>query len=363
MRIGLIAPPWVPVPPPGYGGTESVLDNLARGLAELGHRVDLFTVGESTSPVRRRHLFEEAVAPMGLAVPEAAHVLAAYDALTDVDVIHDHTLIGPLVAGRAGTARAPVVTTSHGAFTPLTRRIYAEIARTASVVAISHDQASRARLPIAAVIHHGIDLDAFRWGPGDGDYLAFVGRMSPEKGVHTAVAVARAAGRRLRIATKMREPSETEYFEAEVRPALHPGVEIEFEVPLAERVELMRRAAALLNPIAWDEPFGLVTAESLACGTPVVSTPRGAAPEIVRSGRTGFLCPTEASAVAALERVRFLSREECRRDVEARFSMRRMAEDHVALYERVLAGPSLGRPAAGGTLDGGPLRSGMAGAR
>jgi glycosyltransferase involved in cell wall biosynthesis len=363
VRVGLIAPPWVAVPPPGYGGTESVVDNLARGLTDLGHRVELFTVGESTSPVARRHLFEHAVEPMGLAVPEAAHVLAAYESLTDVDVIHDHTVLGPLVAGRAGIARVPVVTTSHGVFTPVTRRIYAEIARTASVVAISHDQARRARVPIAAVIHHGVDLDAFRWGPGDGDYVAFVGRMSPEKGVHTAVAIARAAGRRLRIATKMRDPGEVEYFEAKVRPLLHPDVDLALEVPLGERVELMRRATALLNPIAWDEPFGLVSAESLACGTPVVTSPRGAAPEIVRPGRTGFLCPTEESAVEALDAVRFLSREECRRDVEERFSIRRMARDHVALYQRLLADVPHGRPGFARAADGGPVHPGMASAR
>ena len=346
MRVGLIAPPWVAVPPPGYGGTEAVVDNLARGLVELGHRVELFTIGESTCPVERRFLFDEAVEPMGQTVPEAAHVHGAYESLSDVDVIHDHTVLGPLLAGRTGVARAPVVTTNHGPFTEVTRRIFAEVARTATVIAISHDQARRAHLPVAAVIHHGIDLTSYHWGPGGGGYLAFVGRMSPEKGVDTAVTAARAAGRPLRIATKVREPEEAQYFEEVVRPLLTADVELELEVPVEERVELLRHADALLNPIAWDEPFGLVMAESLACGTPVLATPRGAAPEIVRPGRTGFLCRDTECLVAAVGSVGSLSRQACRADMEDRFSIERMARDHVALYEQVLAGGA-GRPREG----------------
>jgi glycosyltransferase involved in cell wall biosynthesis len=336
VRVGLIAPPWVATPPPGYGGTEAVVDNLARGLVELGHQVVLFTVGESTTPVERRSLFDRAVEPMGQTVPEAAHVLAAYESLTDVDVIHDHTVLGPLLAGRAGIARVPVVTTNHGPFTAVTRPIFAEVARTTAVVAISHDQASRAPVPVTAVIHHGVDLGAYRPGPGGGGYVAFVGRMSPDKGVHTAVAAARAAGRPLRIATKIREAEESEYFEAMVRPLLGDDVDLGLEVPVDERVELLRHADALLNPIAWDEPFGLVMAEALACATPVVASPRGAAQEIVRQGRTGYLCRDVDRLVAAVDSVGSLSRAECRADVEERFSVERMARDHVALYERLL---------------------------
>ena len=143
MRIGLIAPPWLPVPPPGYGGTEVVIDNLARGLQALGHDVRLFTVGDSTCPVPLEFLYPAGITPMDADIPEAAHVLAAYDALADVDIIHDHTVLGPLVAGRRGIRQPPVVTTNHGLFTPQTRRIFAEVARHAWIVAISHSQALR----------------------------------------------------------------------------------------------------------------------------------------------------------------------------------------------------------------------------
>ena len=225
MRIGLIAPPWLPVPPPGYGGTEVVIDNLARGLQSLGHDVRLFTVGDSTCPVPLEFLYPMEVTPMDADIPEAAHVLAAYDALADVDIIHDHTILGALVAGRRGIRQPPVVTTNHGLFTSQTRRIFAEVARHAWIVAISHSQAlASAGIPIAAVIHHGIDLEVYRPGPGDGGYLLFVGRMCADKGVHIAVRVARRAGQRLVIVAKMREPAERAYFEQRVRPLLGPAL-------------------------------------------------------------------------------------------------------------------------------------------
>ena len=340
MRIGLIAPPWLPVPPPRYGGTELVIDNLARGLQELGHDVRLFTVGDSTCPVPHEYLYPTGAVPMDADVPEAAHVLAAYEALADVDIIHDHTVLGPLVAGRRGLRRPPVVSTNHGPFTPQTRRIFAGIARHASIVAISRSQArASGGIPIAAVIHHGIDLQVYRPGPGDGGYLLFVGRMCADKGVHHAVRIARRAGQRLVIVAKMREPAERAYFEQRVRPLLEPGDGIPAELPLASRLELMRGAVALLNPITWREPFGLVMVEALASATPVLAFPNGAAPEIVDQGRTGYLCRDEEEMIIAVDRVHEIERRQCRAAAERRFSLMRMALDHQQLYRRILCGP------------------------
>jgi glycosyltransferase involved in cell wall biosynthesis len=337
MRIGLIAPPWLPIPPPAYGGIEMVLDNLARGLEALGHDVRLFTVGQSTCPVPSEYLYQEPAEPIGEAVPEAAHVLAAYEALDDVDLIHDHTVLGPLLAGRAGLRRPPVITTNHGPFTSRTRPIFAEISRHASVVAISHSQARSADgIPITAVIHNGVDLDLHRAGKGDGGYLMFIGRMSPDKGVHHAVRIARRAGRRLVLATKIREPGERAYFDKEVRPLLSDADDVPAEMPLAPRLELLRGATALLNPIVWREPFGLVMAEALASATPVLAFPNGAAPEIIDPGRTGYLCQDEEEMISAVDRVADIERDECRRAAERRFSMLRMARDHEQLYRRVL---------------------------
>lgn len=337
MRIGLIAPPWIPVPPPAYGGTEAVVDNLARGLSARGHHVVVFTVGASTCPVERRQLYDQPVAPLGQSVPEAAHVLAAYDALRDVDIIHDHTVLGPLLAQRSPFPTPPVVTTNHGTFTSQTRPIFREIARTAAVIAISHDQASRAGdVPIAAVIHHGVDLDVYRPGPCVDDHVVFIGRMSPDKGVDRAVQIARAAGRPLRIVTKMREAEEVAYYEDSVRPMLSATDPEPEELPLLERIAVLQSAAALVNPVSWPEPFGLVMAESLAAGTPVVATPVGSAPEIVTDRVTGFLCASDALAVEAVRGVESIDRHACRVDAERRFSLQRMAADHERLYRTVL---------------------------
>jgi glycosyltransferase involved in cell wall biosynthesis len=339
MRIGLIAPPWVPVPPPAYGGTEVVIDNLARGLQELGHEVRLFTVGESKCPVPTDYLYPNAIAPIGVTVPETAHVLAAYESLAGMDIIHDHTFLGPLISGLRGMRRPPVVNTNHGPFNGETQPVLAQMAKYTSLVAISHSQARQAQtygdIPIAGVIHHGIDLDLYSAGPGGGDYLMFVGRMSPDKGVHHAVRIAKKAGKRLVMSTKMREDNEIAYFEAEVKPLLDPDDEMPSEMPLERRIELLQGADAMLNPITWREPFGLVMAEALACATPVLAFSNGAAPEIIDPGRTGYLCRDEGEMISAVERVAKIDRKQCRDAAERRFSLQRMARDHERLYRRI----------------------------
>ena len=357
MRIGLIAPPWVPVPPPAYGGTEVVIDNLARGLQDLGHEVRLFTVGESQCPVPTDFLYPKAIAPIGVTVPETAHVLAAYESLADMDIIHDHTFLGPLISGLKGMRRPPVVTTNHGPFNGETQPVLSEIARYASVVAISHSQARQAGqfggVPVAGVIHHGIDLNVYAEGPGGGGYLMFVGRMSPDKGVHHAVRIAKKAGRKLVLSVKMREDNEVAYFESEVRPLLDMDDEVPTEIPMDRRIELLRHAEAMINPITWREPFGLVMAEALACATPVLAFPNGAAPEIIDSGKTGYLCRDEGEMISAVERVAEIDRNQCRDAAQRRFSLQRMSADHEQLYRRVLERESGLRrriPAAGRRL-------------
>ena len=340
MRIGLIAPPWVPVPPPAYGGTEVVIDNLARGLQEIGHEVRLFTVGESQCPVPTDYLYPNSIAPIGVTVPETAHVLAAYESLADMDIIHDHTFLGPLISGLRGMHRPPVVHTNHGPFNGETQPVLNQIAKYSSLVAISHSQARQAHtyggVPIAGVIHHGIDNDVYTAGSGGGGYLMFVGRMSPDKGVHHAVRVAKKAGKRLYLSVKMREDNEISYFESEVKPLLDPDDEMPSEMPLERRIDLLRHADALLNPITWREPFGLVMAEALSCATPVLAFPNGAAPEIIDPGRTGYLCRDEGEMISAIDRVAEIDRSVCRDVAVQRFSLQRMARDHDRLYRRVL---------------------------
>ena len=338
LQIGVIAPPWLPVPPTEYGGTELVLDALCRGLQALGHEVQLFTLGSSTCDVPTQWLFD-AVDPdrMGATIIELRHVARAYDALEGCGIIHDHTLAGLLLSQlHPGQA---VVATNHGPFDDDLADLYGRAAPRVPIIAISHDQASRAPagLPIRRVIHHGLDLARYTPGPGSGEYLVALGRMNPDKGIETAIDVARRVGMDLLIAAKMREPAEERYFNETIKPLLGNGIDYIGEVDHTEKVTLLQGAHALINPIQWPEPFGLVMIEAMACGTPVVGTHRGAAPEIIDQGTTGFLGRSVGELVRGVEEVDKLDRGACRARVEERFSMERMARDHEALFRSVLA--------------------------
>jgi glycosyltransferase involved in cell wall biosynthesis len=341
MHIGLVAPPWTPVPPTLYGGIELVVDELARGFAAAGHQVTLFTTGDSTCPVPRRFVLAQAEGTrIGMAVPELRHVIAAYDALGDCDIIHDHTLAGPLLAAARGSG-PPVVTTVHGPLNEELIDLYQALGDRVPIICISEAQHRPApHIPVARVIHHGIDASLFPVGSGKGDgdgpYCLFLGRMAADKGAHRAVASARAAGVRLLMAAKMREPWEVRYFTEMVEPLLGPDAIYLGEVPHLEKLELLEGASALLFPIRWNEPFGLVMLEAMACGTPVLAFPEGAAPEVVDHGRTGFLCDDEAAMAEALGRVDQLDRADCRAAVEGYFSTGRMVAEHLELFESVL---------------------------
>ena len=333
LRVGLIAPPWVPVPPPVYGGTELVIDLLARGLVEAGHHVVLFSTGDATCPVDRRWRYPRALGTTADFVAELAHVETAYRAMADVDIIHDHTMTGPTWA-ELPPEGTPVVTTVHGPFTAEFRHLYATAARRgARLIAISHHQRRSApEVPIAGIIHHGVDVNTIPVGDGDGGYVLFLGRMHPDKGAHRAIAAARAAGRQIVLAAKMWEPAERRYFAERVEPMLGRDAVYVGECGAEEKLELLRGADALVNPIRWPEPFGLVMAEALACGTPVVAFREGAAPEIIDHGSTGFLCMDQDELAANLSRIGEIKRSTCRAAAESRFSTQRMVNDHMSLY-------------------------------
>lgn len=340
LRIGVIAPPWVPVPPVAYGGTELVVDALCVGLERAGHDVLLFSLGESTCPVPTKSLFESAdVDRMGTSVLELRHVAAAYDAMAEVDLVHDHTLAGLFYQSRF--PELPVVATNHGPFNTDLADLYRRAAGDVPIIAISNDQAARAPadIPIAAVIHHGLDLVRYRFRSEPKDHVLFLGRMSPDKGVDVAIRTARAAGCPLIIAAKMREPSEHRYFDETIRPLLGPDVIYIGEADFPTKIGLLSTARALVNPITWPEPFGLVMAEALACGTPVVGYGCGAAPEIVDHGVTGFLGRCEQDVVEGLARIGEIDRAGCREAAEARFTADRMVADHVELYRSVISQP------------------------
>jgi glycosyltransferase involved in cell wall biosynthesis len=315
-----------------------VLDALASGLQAAGHEVTLCTVGDSTCPVTISSVFEHAIGVgSGSSVDEIRHVIHAYEAVQDADIVHDHTLVGPLYA--AAFPHLPVVTTNHGPFNENLNDLYRVLSGRVPVIAISHHQASTAiDIPIAAVIHHGVRLNEFPMGAGGGGYALFLGRMHPGKAPHLAIEIARAAGIPLRIAAKMREPEEHAYFEAMVRPLLGPDVTYVGEVDRQAKIELLSGAECLLNPILWPEPFGMVMIESLACGTPVITTGHGAASEIVEDGVVGFIRRDQAGLVKAVGRLGEIDRSACRAWVAERFSVERMVDDHLATYRQAIQG-------------------------
>ena len=336
VRIALIAPPWTPIPPLLYGGIELVVDQLATGFQRSGHEILLFTTGDSTCPVPRAFALAHAEGErIGMAVPEMRHVMAAYEAVQDFDIVHDHTIMGPVYAERYPDLK--VVTTIHGPFNEELTDLYGRIAARVPVIAISHAQhRAGPQIPIARVIHHGLVAGDFPVGAGDGGYCLFLGRMSRDKGAHRAIEAAYKAGRPLILAGKMREPWEHQYFDTYVRPYLNHEIRYVGEVGHDEKLRLLAGAQALLFPIRWNEPFGMVMVEAMACGTPVLAFPEGAAPEVVVDGTTGFLCHDVNDMADAIGRLGSLDRAACRAAIEGYFSCDRMVAEHLDLFERLI---------------------------
>jgi glycosyltransferase involved in cell wall biosynthesis len=338
MRIGIIAPPWLPVPPTAYGGIEAVVDLLARGLAEAGHDVVLAASADSTCPVPRvEGLAASEPQEIGRNLDELSHTIAAYAALEGMDLIHDHTLAGPLYRHRP--PQMPIAVTAHGPFTAETCPIYRAMVRDTALIGISRHQATTARgFAVQRVIHHGIDAAPIPVGAGDGGYACFLGRMHPSKGVLQAIQVANMAGIPLRIAAKMYSSDEHEYYRTVIKPLLNKDIEYVGELSTAQKYHLLGGAVALLNPIQWSEPFGMVMIESMATGTPVVGTPRGSAPEIVREGATGFLRTGLRDLAEALAQASTLDRAACRTATTTDFSAHRMVAEHIDLYAGLVQG-------------------------
>ncbi|MBI2765108.1 MAG: glycosyltransferase family 4 protein [Chloroflexi bacterium] len=340
LRIGLIAPPWFAVPPTGYGGIERVVSYLADGLVALGHDVTLFASGGSKTTAKLISPFDvPPSAALGDAVVESQHLAVAYSHWREFDVMHDHSIIG-LIA--AAALPIPVAHTIHGQVTGPCGGLLRRVHRRVQIIAISEHQ--RSTLPEgcnATVIHNGIDLDEYPQGPGGGGHLLFVGRLSPDKGVLEAIEIARRAGRHLKMIIKINEPGERAYFEEIVRPAVQGrDVEILEQPPHDVKVHAYGTALATLFPIRWAEPFGLVMAESMACGTPVIAFANGAAPEVVAHGESGYLCRSVDEAVEAVERAGEISRDACRAHVVARFSSEAAVRRHEALYREMACSAS-----------------------
>ena len=340
MRIALLAPAWFPVPPTGYGGIEWVVSLLADGLVGAGHDVTLFASGDSRTKARLVSIFPEArPREIGRTAPELLHALTCFEHADEYELVNDHS--GPLGAALGGTVATPVVHTVHGPLVGRPGELYekvAAVARGVGLVSLSENQRRpRPDLPWLASIPNALDLSAFPVRPHRGDYLLFLGRLSPEKGAHRAIEVAHATGLPLRIAGKMHDRAEKEYFDNEVRPRLGADVEYLGEVTHEEKVALLQDARVTLFPIEWEEPFGLVMIESMACGTPVIATRRGAVTEVVAHGRSGIVVDDYREMPAALAAADRLDPLECRRYVEERYSPERMVRDYEEAFERLVA--------------------------
>ena len=332
------------VPPQSYGPWEQVASTLTEGLVARGHDVTLFATADSTTSARLIAVspggYEENPG-MDAKVWESLHIAAVFERADQFDVISNQFDFLPLTYSRLTST--PVVTTIHGFSSERIVRVYAAYDDVAHYVAIS-DANRHPGLHYDATIHHGIDLDAFTVGNGGGGYLLFLGRIHPDKGAHTAIDVARRAGMPLVMAGIVQDEG---YFHELVEPHID-GERVRFLGPVgpAERDRLLGGAAALLHLIAFEEPFGLSVVESLATGTPVIATPLGSLPELVRHGTTGFLVNGVDDAVAAVGAILTLDRSACRHDAETRFSDDRMVDDYEALFRRVVNGP-VGLPAEG----------------
>lgn len=338
MRIAMIAPPWFTVPPQGYGGVENVCADLVDGLVARGHEVSLIGAGQPGTRAGRfvATYAEPPSGRLGEPLPEVLHSAAAARVLDglDVDLVHDHTLAGPLLArGR----RMPTVVTMHGPVADEPGEYYRLLAGTVDLVAISQAQRRAAPdLSWLGTVHNAVDVDSFPFRAEKDAMLLFLGRMHPDKGVHLAIDAARSARLPIVVAGKCTEPLEREYFRTHVEPRLGPDVTIFGPADAAQKRDLLSRAAALVFPILWDEPFGMVMIEAMACGTPVVALRRGSVSEVVVDGVTGVICDDVEELPAAITAARRLAPADCREHVRTRFDVDTMVSGYEALYREAI---------------------------
>jgi len=339
MRIAQIAPLTEAIPPKGYGGTERVIHWLTEELVALGHDVTLFASGDSQTSAKLAAMWPRALRhDSAVRDPNALHMSAlecVRRQASDFDFLHFHLDYYPFsLFARQAT---PFLTTLHGRLDLAEHQVVFSVFADMPVVSIS--DAQRRPVPHARwvrTIHHGLPTRLLEPQPVKPGYLAFLGRISPEKAVDRAIHIAGTSGLPLKIAAKV-DKVDRDYFEEQIRPLLSlPHVDYIGEIGEAEKAEFLSGAVGLLAPVDWPEPFGLVQIEAMACGTPVIAFNRGAIPEVIEDGVTGFVVEDETSAVGAVYRLADLSRQAIRRRFEARFTARRMAQDYLAAYRSLM---------------------------
>jgi glycosyltransferase involved in cell wall biosynthesis len=335
LHVVQIATPWFEVPPAGYGGIEAVVAGLVDALVDRGHRVTLIGVGRNGT---RGEFLATTLHPQGPRVgqanPEVLHAARAGRLLAGLgaDVVHDHSTAGPLQAAHRS---APTVVTAHGPVTGEIGDYYRELGAHAHLVAISEAQRRQApHLPWTGLVHNAVSTSTYPWRAQKEDFALFLGRFSPDKGVHLAIDAAQRAGVRLVLAG-MAHPGEVEYFRRQIEPRLSEDVVWIGEVGGAEKLDLLSRARCLLFPVQWEEPFGMVLIEAMACGTPVVALRRGAVPEVVEDGVTGFVRDDVAGLARGVLEVSRIDPSVVRARTVLRFDVAALAAGYEAVYRQV----------------------------
>ena len=340
MRIAQVAPLWEQVPPPAYGGTELVVSLLTEELVNRGHDVTLFASGDSTTKAKL-----ESVHPRALRLDTSVKDPNIYDLLNmsrvyenadKFDIIHSH--VGCVALPYSNLVKTPTVHTLHGIFTEDNEKLFSHV-RKQPFISISDSQRNTSLgLNYVSTVYNGIAPNTYNFypQPEQPPYLAFLGRMSPEKGAHLAIEIAQRSGWHLKMAGKI-DSVDLEYFEQQVRPHID-GKQIEFlgEANHQQKSVLMGGAVATLFPITWREPFGLVMIESMVTGTPVIAMSLGSAPEVIAHGVSGFLCHNVDECIAAIDKAAQLSRQTCRDHVLVNFTAKRMADGYEAVYQKIL---------------------------
>ncbi|HEY9665566.1 MAG TPA: glycosyltransferase family 4 protein [Coleofasciculaceae cyanobacterium] len=341
MRIAQVSPLWERVPPPGYGGIELVVGHLTDELVRRGHDVTLFASGDSQTLARL-----ESVCPKALRLDSTISEPAVYDMLqikqvlereNEFDIIHFH--MGFSALPFADLLKTPVVHTLHGSFTEHNLKLFRQY-RSQSYISISNAQRKfEPQLNYLSTVYNGINPEdyPFHAQPLQPPYLAFLGRMSPEKGPKDAIAIAKQTGWRLKMAGKV-DKADRSFFEQEIEPQID-GEQIQYlgEVTHAEKVELLGNASITLFPISWHEPFGLVMTESMCTGTPVIAMNLGSVPEVIAHGKTGFVCHSIEEMIAAIPEALKLNRQVCRDHVVSQFSVTQMVNGYETAFQQAIA--------------------------
>jgi glycosyltransferase involved in cell wall biosynthesis len=341
MRIAQVAPLWERVPPPGYGGTELVVGLLTDELVRRGHEVTLFASGDSLTLAKLKSVHSRALrldsTVKEYGIYEMLQLACVYEQAEEFDIIHSH--MGCSALPYTNLVNTPTITTLHGVFTPDNEKMFLH-AKSQPYVSISDAQREpRLGLNYVATVYNGIDISSHKFypQPQEPPYLAFLGRISPEKGTHIAIQIAKQAGWRLKMAGKV-DVVDKEYFEREVKPFVD-GKQIEYlgEANHVQKNALMGGAVATLFTITWREPFGLVMVESMAAGTPVIAMNYGSVPEVIAHEKTGFICNSIEECVSAVDKVTKLDRYTCREHVDKHFSVQKMVDGYEAVYRQIVA--------------------------